>query len=148
MKPLLALDWDGTLHGKKEKGRWVSAWPENGEWIPGALEALTELTEHYRITIYTSRIAPVEHYDWTVVRSAAAVRAEVEYIRERLDKAGFRNIMIHTEPFKPGAAYYVDDHAVHFNGRENAWRAIATRLLAAVGAEEIFPASLYPTEVR
>jgi ribonucleotide monophosphatase NagD (HAD superfamily) len=46
-KKIIAIDFDGTIVENK--------FPEIGELLPGALEALEELSQHFKIIIWTSR---------------------------------------------------------------------------------------------
>ncbi len=123
----LAIDWDGTCV--------TSEWPyKSTTWMPGAVEALTELSKHARIVIHTARISPM----WTdevTQRKPADVQAEINYIRDMLDSAGLTGIRIHTDPWKPGADAYVDDKAVHYAGRSTSWGNVTEKLLTMLGVD-------------
>lgn len=120
-KPTIAIDFDGTMV--------TNAWPEVGEWQPGAVDALKAILKFANIVVHTCRIAPMEPDGYTP-RPAYLVEAEKQKIREKLDAAGLRTIQIHDKPYKPSAAAYVDDKAVKYNGRKGAWGAMVMRLAA------------------
>ena len=131
MKPLIAVDYDGTLT--------ENAWPHHGDWKPGALEALRELVKHARVTIFTVRIAPME-LDEITERPVQLVQQEVNTIRQRLDDAGLREVTIWQKNYKPPAILFIDDRAIHFNDRPGAWKAILTKsLIKLKQAPELFP---------
>ena len=128
MKPLIAVDWDGTCV--------PNAWPDQpAEWLPGAVDALHALTQFARVTIHTSRIAPAE-YLTELPRPPEKVAQEVAYIRGMLDEAGLTMVDIHQKPWKPSAIAYVDDKGVHYTGRPNAWRHLVPKLAAMCGVKE------------
>lgn len=121
VKPLLAVDWDGTCV--------PLAWPEKPlEWLPGAFEALHALVSEYRVVIHTSRIAPVWPGNESP-RDPAEVQAEVNYIREMLDDAGLSVVEVWQKPWKPPAAAFIDDRAIHYRGRPNSWRNLVGKLV-------------------
>lgn len=102
----IAVDWDGTLVTEE--------WPEMGEWLPGAVDALKRLAEVYdEVVIFTCRVAPFETDEETPRDNGDQVFA----ICAMLEKAGIpRNVIVWTRPFKPPAEFYVDDKAVPFHG--------------------------------
>lgn len=127
----LAIDWDGTCVEQ--------AWPDMGDWMPGAVSALERLSEYAYLTIWTARIAPLD--PWGQERDPAEVAKEIQTIRDRLDSVGLPQIDIHTHPWKPGATVYVDDKAERYHGRPGSWKALTAKLLARVLDEEsLFPA--------
>jgi hypothetical protein len=114
----------------------TSEWPaKSTTWMPGAVEALTELSKHARITIHSCRYAPTWP-DSIIMRNPADVQAEINYIREMLDSVGLTGVSIHTDPWKPTADAYVDDKAVHYAGRSTSWGNVTEKLLALLGVED------------
>jgi len=97
--------------------------------MPGAVEALRELTKIATVIVFTSRIAvgPEGPYPQ---RTPGEVQAEINFIREMLDSEGFQHVEIWTKPWKPGANAYVDDKAVHYSGRKHAWEHLVDKLSA------------------
>ena len=125
-KPVLAVDWDGTCV--------PSAYPaQPREWLPGAVDALHDLSKVFRIRIYTARIAPVAP-DEVSVLPPEVVAGEINYIREMLDDAGLTMVDIHTSPWKVPAFAYVDDRAERYTGRPGSWKAMKEKLMARVEA--------------
>lgn len=130
MRQRIAVDWDGTCV--------TQAWPAKSyEWQPGAVEALRKLSGFAQVVIHTSRIAPMEWLMEEVPRNPAEVQLEINYIRQMLDDAGLEQVEIWTKPWKPGAAAYVDDKAVHYTGRKGAWDDLTDKLAAMVGREDL-----------
>lgn len=124
MKPTLSVDWDGTLV--------EHMWPGEGDWLPGAVDALHELVTMYRVVIFSCRVAAYEFGRENVLRPPAVTQREINYIRRMLDEAGLPQVEIWTRPFKLPAVAYVDDRAVHFKGR---WERLMPKLRAMAGAE-------------
>lgn len=124
MKPLVAIDYDGTLV--------ESVWPRNdGMWLPGATDALRSLDEHVKLVIHTSRIAPV--HPSGALRSAAEVQEEINEIYRRLREIGLKHVPIWTEPYKPAATVFVDDRAVNYPGRRKSWANLTPKILLKAG---------------
>jgi len=115
--PTFAVDWDGTCVANK--------YPEQGEWLPGAVEALYILDQLGTIIIHSVRVAPVKPF--TEGRAIPAPgdeepftdgqpEREVAYIREMLDEVGLGHVEIWRRPYKPPAAIYIDDRAIRYTG--------------------------------
>lgn len=120
----VAVDFDGTLV--------TNAWPDIGEWQPGAVEAMNRLHEKgIHLVVHTARIAPVD--PWGERRLPSEVFAEIQDVRLKLDQAGLTFMPIHTDPWKPGATVYVDDKAERYTGRPGSWDKMVTKLLARCG---------------
>ena len=127
----VAVDFDGTLV--------TSAWPDIGEWQPGAIKAMRALNKAgVHLIVHTARIAPVDPYGNP--RPQHEVYAEIQRIRQVLDEAGLSFMQIHTQPWKPGATVYVDDKAERYTGRERSWDKLVPKLLVRCG----MPTSEFP----
>lgn len=107
-----AVDWDGTCV--------TNAWPEMGEWIDGAVDALRRLSELGTVIIHTCRVAPVDLHtqgDRAIAwRSELAVSEEIKEIKKKLRRRGLDHIEVWTRPYKPPALVYIDDRGVRFEG--------------------------------
>ena len=122
------MDWDGTCvpHRFPEQPR---------EWLPGAVAALRKLSSVGEVVIFSCRVARFQFGSELVLRNPAQVQAERQYIRSMLDMEGLRDITIWLKDYKPPAVAYVDDRAVHYNGRPGAWDALVPKLLIMAGLE-------------
>lgn len=123
-KPPIVVDWDGTC----VEGRW----PDQGDWLPGAVEALRYLSEVCQVRIHSCRVSPWEYPDTMLrERDPAVVAGEINRIRSKLDEAGLRTVEIWTKPGKPSGIAYIDDLGIRFNGKN--WKAITQKIAAMVG---------------
>src|SRR5690242_19879458 len=101
----IALDLDGTLL----EGRW----PEMGEWLPGAKEAVRTLVDAgHRCFIYSARLSP--YMPDGSERDPARVMQSIQAVRDLLDDAGLREVDIWTGAGKPFWDVLVDDKAMWF----------------------------------
>lgn len=121
-RPRGAVDWDGTCVEQ--------VWPDMGDWMPGAPEALRSIIQFADLFIYTCRIAPVEYLAEHIERAPALVQKEKDGIRAMLDSEGLHAIVIHDKPWKPSVDFYIDDKNIWYPGRPGSWAAIRTKLLA------------------
>lgn len=121
-KPVLAVDWDATCV--------EAVYPLEGNWLPGAKEALRELQKKFKVYIFTCRIAPVEHGQWDKPLNEEKVVREVAYIRQMLDDARLRRVGIWQESFKLPAELYIDDKGLHF---QNDWNAVISQVTERTG---------------
>jgi hypothetical protein len=105
-----AIDWDGTCVEE--------IWPGMGDWLPGAAEALQQLSSEASVCIYSLRLSPYE-LDGITLRPHGASQFEYNRIREKLNSAGLEAIDIYP-PWrgKPAADYLIDDRA----GFDGDWR--------------------------
>lgn len=101
----VVVDWDGTCV--------TAAWPEMGDWLPGARPALHKLLEWgYEVVIFSARFAPVSvHED----EANPLLDGDVVRIRAMLDEAGLQEVDLWFKPWKPGAVAYLDDKGVVIN---------------------------------
>lgn len=128
-KPVVALDWDGTL----VKQEWPA---RTRNWQPGAVEALRELSKFARVIVHTSRIAPMET-DLFTPKPPHLVEEEIEYIRSMLRTAGVEAEVwdFRAKPWKPSADAYVDDKAVWYSGRPQSWKHLTRKLAVMCGQD-------------
>jgi len=116
------VDWDGTCVEE--------CWPEQGDWLPGAVEALRQMADDGPVVIYSLRCHLYEMDDCTP-RSRDAVAESVRGIRKKLDAAGLHDVRVYPpDRGKPPGKYYIDDRAVEYNGD---W----TEVLAVVAVREM-----------
>jgi hypothetical protein len=112
-KNAIAVDWDGCCVQE--------IWPREGDWLPGAQDALRALAAQYDVWIWTTRIVGREYEDWHRVVSEEKVAKQIAYIRRMLDEAdlGSVNIFVSYPDHGVGklsAKAYVDDRAIRFEG--------------------------------
>jgi len=115
------IDFDGTLA--------EDAWPAMGNPNPGAVDAMKELSTVAELYVYTSRIAPV-YMDEVTEKN---YELEIRKLRMWLDDNSLGFMHIWDKPWKPMGVAYVDDKAVRYSGRRNAWRALTPQLMARCG---------------
>lgn len=134
--PTLVLDFDGVV---VEEGHW----PAIGPIMPGAVEAIQYLSQFYRPVVQTARIYPY-NLDGALRPTGSAER-DLRMIRDVLDGAGLRGVLVHPVAKLPGLAY-VDDRGVPFPSRKKAWIGLVPKLLAKLGIKD--EETLYPDFVR
>ena len=129
-----AIDLDGCLI--------EGAWPELGEWMPGAVDAMFALHEAgVHLVVWTARTNPID--PWGTARNRGEVLGEIQRVRQLLDEAGLTFIPIHDHSLgKPSASIYVDDRAVRYQRRSSSWRKVVPEILARLDAEGAPP---FPT---
>lgn len=125
-KHAIAVDWDGCCVEE--------IWPRQGDWLPGAQDALRELAEQYDVYIWTTRIVGREYEDWHKVVPEEKVAAEIAYIRGMLDDAGLEHVNIFVGYPDHGVGKisvkaYIDDRAIRFDGN---WSAAVAAVKAQV----------------
>lgn len=109
-------------------------WPGMGDWLPGAVDALRELSRIGQVRIHTCRIAPVEPDEYTP-RPAHLVKAEIDGIRKMLDEQGLHAVEIHDKPWKPPASEYIDNKGRRYSGRPGSWKALTKAMVGLYGKE-------------
>ena len=130
----VVVDWDGTAV--------PAMWPERPtEFMPGFVEAMKLMHRAgLKLVIFSARLSP---YDpWTSERRPAEhVAAEVQYIRNLLDRYGLTFVDIWTKEGKPGGSVYIDDKAERYNGCRRCWEKVAAKVLMRLASERPeFPA--------
>ena len=102
-KQNLAIDFDGVIHNA-DKG-----WHDGtcyGDPIPGALEAIKELSKKYNIIIFTAKCKPDR--PWVDGKTG------VELVYEWLVKYGVWECIHSLTAEKPRAELYIDDNGYRF----------------------------------
>lgn len=112
----VAVDWDGTCVDDH-------AWPEMGEWLPGAITALRFLANEFdEVAIFSCRIAPVDT-DGVTPHDPSW---QVSEIHRMLSQAELpHNVFVWQEAYKPPADFYIDNHAVRFEG---SWKEVLEKI--------------------
>lgn len=123
----ISVDWDGTCVEQ--------VWPEEGDWLPGAVEALRALAPHFHIAILSCRVAPVDFNADHVPRDPELVAREINYIERMMLDVGFTHdqFEVWTRPYKPPAVFYIDDRAIPFTGDWGQVLRVVERALAIQG---------------
>lgn len=112
----IAVDWDATCAEE--------SWPELGDWIPGAIDALHRLLlADYEVVIHTCRVSPYELDEETPRDFSDQVLA----LRNKLDLAALLEVGIWTQPGKPQALWYIDNKTPGFVSLESSVRQILGR---------------------
>jgi hypothetical protein len=126
-KNAIAVDWDGTCVEE--------VWPERGEWLAGAREALGLLADTFDVYIWSTRIVNREYEDWHRVRPDGVAQSEIDYIRTMLDRADLQDVHIFESYPDHGVGKisvkaYVDDKAIRYEGD---WNVTYMQILAECG---------------
>lgn len=125
----IAIDFDGTLVRK--------AWPDIGEWMPGAIDAMKELRKAgHHPYLYTARLAPT----WPdgSRRSLSDVLQDEDRVRRLMDASGLAWMDVWTGEGKPHWDLLVDDKALWYPGRPGSWKKLVPAILKRVGDEDSF----------
>ena len=97
-KPTVAVDFDGVLH-RYSRG-WTGPGDVYDEPTAGALQAVEDLVQHFRVVVFTAR-----------ARTPGGASAVHWWLRLH----GFPGLEVTAE--KPPAVVYLDDRAMRFDGR-------------------------------
>tara|TARA_Y100000296_G_C5120652_1_gene230231 strand:- start:648 stop:1034 length:387 start_codon:yes stop_codon:yes gene_type:complete len=103
-KNVIAIDFDGVIHDHYLGFHDGTVY---GEPIPGALEAIEELSNNYKIVIFSSKANP----DRPLIEG----KTGVELIWEWLERHKINCYVKDVTFSKINAKYYIDDKAIHFN---------------------------------
>lgn len=112
----LAIDWDGTCV--------ENAYPEMGDWLLGAPEALTKLSEDWELVIFSCRVANFMTDEVTPIDG----NIEADKIRAMLKSIDLPQVEVWTKPYKPPAFAYIDDRGLYFTTWEDTLVEIRRRL--------------------
>lgn len=110
----LAIDFDGVIHNF-DKG-----WHDGtcyGDPIPGSIDAIKKLSEHWNIIIFSSKVRP----DRPLVNG----KTGLQLVEEWLKKHNIYDCVIDVTHEKPRAEFYVDDKAIEF---KNNWTEVLSRI--------------------
>jgi len=103
----IAIDFDGVIH-KNSKGFHDGTVYDKP--VYGVKKALKELSEKYRIVIFTCKADP----DRPLING----KMGAELIWEWLDNHDLSKYIYSVTPFKPRAKYYIDDKGITFKSWE------------------------------
>jgi hypothetical protein len=107
-KNTLAIDFDGVIHNHHLGFHDGTVY---GDPIPGALNAIKELSKKYSIIITTCKANPK--------RPLIEGKTGCDLIWEWLDKYGIKNNITDVTYDKVNALCYIDDKAVSFSNWDN-----------------------------
>jgi ribonucleotide monophosphatase NagD (HAD superfamily) len=99
----LAIDFDGVIHNAN-KGFFDGTC--YGDPLPGALSALRDLSEKYRIVIFTAKAKPN--------RPLVNGKTGTELVSDWLERYGVLQYIAEITSEKPRAILYIDDNAYRF----------------------------------
>lgn len=109
--PVFAVDFDGTLVEDDK-------YPDIGEWLPGAANAIRELERHGRVVVFSCRTAPV-HHNTEEPRDEIHIDHGIWMMQRKLAEEGLGHLEIWTKPYKPPATVYIDNKGISFRGDWN-----------------------------
>lgn len=124
----ICVDLDGTLV--------VNKWPELGDWMPGAVQAMQDFhNAGCKVILYSARLNP---YDpWVFARRDPIIVYQAKQeVRAKLDSAGLHFVQIYDLEGKPGASVYIDDRAERYLGRNNSWKKMTEKVLMRLDLDE------------
>lgn len=100
---IIAIDFDGVIHDSYNGYGDGTCY---GEPIPGAIDAIIELSENYDIVIFTAKAKP----DRPLVNG----KTGTELVWEWLKEYNIDMFIAKVTSEKPRAKYYIDDNAIRF----------------------------------
>ena len=109
----IAIDFDGVLHDAYQ------GWGDGtcyGDPLPGAIEAIKQLSKQYQIIIFTAKAKPD--------RPLVDGKTGAELIWKWLEKYNIKECFSEITAEKPRCLFYVDDKAIRFINWENALSSI------------------------
>lgn len=98
----ISVDFDGVIHDHKGVGDGTVS----GDMIPGAREALEQLSKNYRIIVFTAKAKPD--------RPLVGGKNGTELVWEWLEKHDVSRFVNSITSEKPRAVCYIDDKAIRF----------------------------------
>jgi 5'(3')-deoxyribonucleotidase len=116
-KQNLAIDFDGVIHNA-DKG-WYDG-TCYGDPIPGALEAIKELSKKYNIVIFTAKCKPDR--PWVNGKTG------VELVHEWLEKYEVWDYVYSLTAEKPRAELYIDDNGYRFENWDDTLKFVNKKL--------------------
>jgi hypothetical protein len=121
----VGVDFDDTLMRVDSRG-WMNG-EVYGEPLPGAIDALRLLAQHRAVFVYTARHIRTHQAvaDWVTRHSGLATRVNDDPERAYWTLRG--EVLVTN--LKLGAAAYVCDKAVHFDGDWTATLAVVTHAI-------------------
>lgn len=123
-RAVYVVDWDGTCVEE--------VWPGMGDWLPGAVDALRELSSRGKTVIYSLRCHRFEVDDVTL-RDVGVAAEEEQAIRDKLDAAGLHDVEVYPhDRGKPPGRFYIDDRAVEFDSWQSTLEEISLREVGIV----------------
>ena len=99
----VAIDFDGVLHDAYQ------GWGDGtcyGDPLPGAVDAIKELSKKYKIIIFTAKAKP----DRPLVNG----KTGVELVKEWFEKYNILDYIYDITSEKPRAELYIDDNGYRF----------------------------------
>ena len=103
----IAIDFDGVIHE-------FHGWGDGtcyGEPVSGSLEAIKELSKHYKIIIFSAKVRP----DRPLVNG----KTGIELVTKWLKKYKVLNYIADITHEKPRAKFYIDDKGIRFTNWED-----------------------------
>lgn len=102
-KKCIAIDFDGVIHNAYQ------GWGDGtcyGDPLPGAIEAIKELSKKYTITIFTAKAKPD--------RPLVDGKTGVDLVKEWFEKHNILEYINDVTSEKPRAELYIDDNGYRF----------------------------------
>jgi len=99
----LSIDFDGVVHDDDKGFHDGTCY---GQPIPGSIEAIIDLSQTFRIIIFTAKAKSS--------RPLVEGKTGTQLVWEWLDKYGLASYVAEVTAEKPRALLYIDDHALSF----------------------------------
>ena len=113
----VAIDFDGVIHD------FSKGWHDGtcyGDPLPGALEAIKELSKNHNIIIFTAKVKPS--------RPLVNGKTGKQLVTEWLERYGVLNCVDEITCEKPRARIYIDDKGYHFKNWKDTLTSLERRL--------------------
>ena len=114
---VIAIDFDGVLHNAYQ------GWGDGtcyGDPMPGAIDAIKELSKKYKIVIFTAKAKP----DRPLING----KTGVELVKEWFENHNILNYIYEITSEKPRAELYIDDNGYRFENWSNTLKFIEKTL--------------------